>query len=137
VLLRGRTATSLLFLLFGTALGVWTSRIPSVKSHLDLSDGLLSLALLAFAAGAIAGMLGLGRLADRWGSTRVMVPAACSCPLALRHCVHRTETAMPPPPGAPPMAREPLHSPPVGQAADPAPHTREWYEALPRSFTAQ
>ncbi|RPE38942.1 fucose permease [Streptomyces sp. Ag109_O5-1] len=76
LLLRGRTATSLLFLLFGTALGVWTSRIPSVKHHLGLSDGSLSLALLAFSAGAIAGMLVLGRLADRWGSTRVMVPTA-------------------------------------------------------------
>lgn len=75
-LLRGRTATSLLFLLFGTALGAWTSRIPSVKGHLDLSDGLLSVALLAFAAGAIVGMLVLGRLADRFGSTRVMVPTA-------------------------------------------------------------
>ena len=73
---RARTATSLLFLLFGTALGAWTSRIPSVKSRLDLSDGLLSLALLAFALGAIAGMTVLGRLADRYGSTRVMVPMA-------------------------------------------------------------
>ncbi|MFJ6835510.1 MFS transporter [Streptomyces sp. NPDC091209] len=73
---RGRTATSLLFLLFGTALGSWTSRIPSVKSRLGLSDGLLSLALLAFALGAIAGMMVLGRLVDRLGSTRVMVPTA-------------------------------------------------------------
>lgn len=73
---RGRTATSLLFLLFGAALGAWTSRIPSVKSHLGLGDGLLSLALLSFALGAIAGMMVLGRLADRYGSTRVMVPMA-------------------------------------------------------------
>ncbi|WP_329251675.1 MFS transporter [Streptomyces sp. NBC_01478] len=73
---RARTATSLLFLLFGTALGAWTSRIPGVKSRLDLSDGLLSLALLAFALGAITGMTVLGRLADRYGSTRVMVPMA-------------------------------------------------------------
>lgn len=76
VLRRGRTATSLLFLLFGAALGAWTSRIPSVKSHLDLGDGLLSLALLAFALGAIVGMMVLGRLTDRYGSTRVMVPTA-------------------------------------------------------------
>ncbi|MBZ6176239.1 MFS transporter [Streptomyces olivaceus] len=75
-LVRGRTATSLLFLLFGTALGTWTSRIPAVKGHLGLSDGLLSLALLAFAVGSIVGMLLLGRLADRFGSTLVMVPTA-------------------------------------------------------------
>ncbi|MGP2436183.1 MFS transporter [Streptomyces sp. JW3] len=74
--MRGRVATSLLFLLFGTALGTWTSRIPAVKSHLDLGDGQFSLALMAFAVGAIAGMLVLGRLADRFGSTRVMVPTA-------------------------------------------------------------
>ena len=76
VLVRGRVATSLLFLLFGTALGTWTSCIPAVKAGLRLSDGGLSIALLAFALGAIVGMVGLGRLVDRFGSTRVMVPTA-------------------------------------------------------------
>jgi predicted MFS family arabinose efflux permease len=74
VLRHGRTATSLLFLLFGAVLGAWTSRIPSVKTRRGLSDGLLSLALLAFAVGAIAGTTVLGRLADRFGGTRLMVP---------------------------------------------------------------
>jgi MFS family permease len=73
---RGRVATSLLFLLFGTALGAWTARIPAVKEHLRLSDGRLSFALLAFAAGCIVGMAAIGRLTDRFGSTRVMVPTA-------------------------------------------------------------
>lgn len=73
---RGRVATSLLFLLFGTALGTWTSRIPAVKTRLGLSDGSLSIALLAFALGAIVGMVVLGRLVDRLGSTSVMVPMA-------------------------------------------------------------
>src|ERR1700716_1759851 len=73
---RGRVATSLLFLLFGTALGTWTSRIPAVKAGLGLSDGSLSIALLAFAMGAIVGMVGLGRLVDRFGSTTIMVPMA-------------------------------------------------------------
>jgi MFS family permease len=66
----------LLFLLFGMALGTWTARIPAVKGHLHLSDGQLSLALLAFAVGAIVGMAFLGRLVDRAGSTAVMVPTA-------------------------------------------------------------
>src|SRR3981081_4203273 len=48
---RGRVATSLLFLLFGTALGTWTSRIPAVKAGLGLSDGSLSIARPAFAGG--------------------------------------------------------------------------------------
>ena len=76
VLVRGRVATSLLFLLFGVALGTWTARIPAVKDRLHLSDGQLSLALLAFAVGAIIGMALLGRAVDRVGSTAVMVPAA-------------------------------------------------------------
>jgi MFS family permease len=73
---RARVATSLVFLLFGTALGVWTARIPTVKENLGLSDGRLTFALLAFAAGCILGMLALGRLTDRFGSSRVLIPAA-------------------------------------------------------------
>jgi predicted MFS family arabinose efflux permease len=65
----------LLFLLYGTILGTWTARIPAVKHRLALTDGQLSLALLAFAAGAIAGMQASGRLVDRYGSTKVMIPA--------------------------------------------------------------
>jgi predicted MFS family arabinose efflux permease len=55
---------------------VWTARIPAVKENLGLSDGRLSIALLAFAAGCIAGMVLIGRLTDRFGSARVLVPAA-------------------------------------------------------------
>ncbi|MEV4342893.1 MFS transporter [Actinoplanes sp. NPDC049596] len=72
---RGRVAASAAFLGFGTALGVWTARIPAVKSDLGLSDGRLSVALLAFAGGCIAGMALIGRLSDRFGSSRVLVPA--------------------------------------------------------------
>ncbi|WP_433789542.1 MFS transporter [Actinoplanes sp. CA-252034] len=73
---RGRIATSLVFLMFGAALGVWTARIPAVKDNLGLTDGRLSIALLAFAAGCITGMALIGRLTDRFGSSRVLVPAA-------------------------------------------------------------
>jgi MFS family permease len=73
---RGRVATSLAFFLFGSALGVWTARIPAIKERLGLSDGRLSIALLAFAAGCIVGMAAIGRLTDRFGSSRVLVPAA-------------------------------------------------------------
>ncbi|MFC8846795.1 MULTISPECIES: MFS transporter [unclassified Micromonospora] len=64
------------FLLFGTALGVWTARIPAIKEKLGLNDGRLSFALLAFAAGCIVGMAALGRLTDRFGSSRVLIPSA-------------------------------------------------------------
>jgi MFS family permease len=73
---RARVATSLAFLLFGTALGAWTARIPAIKHDLGLTDGSLSLALLAFAAGAITGMQLVGRLVDRLGGAQVMVPLA-------------------------------------------------------------
>ncbi len=76
LLRRGRIAVSLLFLLYGVILGAWTSRIPAVKQGLGVSDGRLSVALLAFAAGAIVGMQAVGRLVDRFGSRRVMLPAA-------------------------------------------------------------
>jgi predicted MFS family arabinose efflux permease len=75
-LVRGRVAVSLLFLLYGAILGTWTARIPAVKQRLALSDGQLSVGLLAFAAGAILGMQLSGRLVDRYRSGRVMIPAA-------------------------------------------------------------
>jgi predicted MFS family arabinose efflux permease len=75
---RGRVAASLLFLVYGTILGTWTARIPAVKQRLGLSDGQLSIGLLAFAAGAIVGMQAAGPLVDRLRSGRVMIPAAAA-----------------------------------------------------------
>jgi predicted MFS family arabinose efflux permease len=75
VVVRGRIATSLAFLLFGTALGAWTARIPAVKQRLGLDDTRLAIGLLVFAAGAITGMQLAGRLVDRYGSARAMALA--------------------------------------------------------------
>jgi MFS family permease len=50
--------------------------VPAIKERLGLSDGRLSLALLAFAAGCILGQALIGRLVDRFGSRRVLIPAA-------------------------------------------------------------
>jgi predicted MFS family arabinose efflux permease len=80
---RGRVATSLLFILFGITLGTWTARIPAIKHGLALSDGRLSIALLAFAAGAITGMQAIGRAVDRFGSRTIMVPVAIAEGLVL------------------------------------------------------
>ncbi|MEV0388844.1 MFS transporter [Nonomuraea sp. NPDC050643] len=73
---RERTAVYLLFFLTGAAIGTWTARIPAIKERLGLGEGELSLALLAIALGAMAGMTAVGRLVDRHGSSRVMIPAA-------------------------------------------------------------
>ncbi|WP_246148048.1 MFS transporter [Nonomuraea turkmeniaca] len=80
---RERTAVSLLFFLAGAAIGTWTARIPAVKERLGLGEGQFSLALLAIAAGAMIGMTAVGRLVDRHGSHRVMIPAALVQGLAL------------------------------------------------------
>ncbi|GAA3335165.1 MFS transporter [Amorphoplanes nipponensis] len=71
-----RIATALLFLLYGTLIGTWTARIPAVKQHLGLTDGRLSIALVGLALGAVTGMQVSGRLVDRYGSRRIMIPAA-------------------------------------------------------------
>ncbi|MBF8189038.1 MFS transporter [Nonomuraea sp. K274] len=73
---RERVAVCLLFFLAGAAIGTWTARIPAVKERLGLGEGQFSLALLAIAAGAVIGMTAVGRLVDRYGSSRVMIPAA-------------------------------------------------------------
>lgn len=59
------------FFLLGVILATWVSRIPTVKARLDLTDGSLSLALLAMPAGAIISLQLVGRLTDRFGSARV------------------------------------------------------------------
>ncbi|NRQ40168.1 MFS transporter [Nonomuraea sp. NN258] len=65
-----------MFFLAGAAVGAWTARIPAIKERLNAGDGQLSLALLAIAAGAVIGMTVVGRLVDRFGSSRVAKPAA-------------------------------------------------------------
>ena len=73
---HSRIAAALLFLLYGALIGTWTARIPAVKGQLELSDGRLSIALVGLALGAVTGMQLAGRLVDRYGSRRIMVPAA-------------------------------------------------------------
>lgn len=73
---KARAAVYALFLLSGIAIGTWTARIPAIKERLDLDDGRLSLGLLGIAAGAITGMQVVGRLVDRYGSDRAMIPMA-------------------------------------------------------------
>jgi len=73
---RVRAALFLLFFASGAAVGTWTGRIPTIKYDLQLSDGQLSIALLALALGGLAAMRYTGRFVDRYGSTTVLTPAA-------------------------------------------------------------
>ena len=65
-----------MFACYGIVLGTWTARIPAIKSGLQLGDGMLGVALLGFAVGAITGMQWIGRPVDRYGGGRIMVVAA-------------------------------------------------------------
>ncbi|MFC7713529.1 MFS transporter [Nonomuraea recticatena] len=78
-----RVAVSFFFALLGIVSGVWAARIPTVKQSLHLSDGQLSLGLLAVAVGLVIGMQFAGRITDRLGSARVVVPAGVTCALAM------------------------------------------------------
>jgi MFS family permease len=80
---RARVAVWCYFMVPGVTLATWTARIPAIKARLSLSDGALSLGLLAVGIGAILAMQLVGRLVDRHGSAAVMVPSAVLLALAM------------------------------------------------------
>jgi MFS family permease len=66
------------FAVLGVANGVWLARIPAVKEHLHLTDGVLGLALLAAPAGLVAAAPAAGRIVQRSGSRRpVTIAGTC------------------------------------------------------------
>jgi MFS family permease len=72
---RARAAVWCYFMLAGVVLATWSARIPAVKAGLGLSDGALSLGLLAVGAGALVSMQAVGPIIDRYGSAAAMVPS--------------------------------------------------------------
>ena len=78
-----RLAVMTVFLLNGTALGNWFPRIPAVQRELDLSDGLLGVALLGTAVGALLAMPATGWLIARHGSRAVTTVSALALFAAL------------------------------------------------------
>lgn len=69
-LARARWAARGLFLVLGMLCGAWGAHVPSVRSHYGLSEGLLSLVLLAGAVGAVSALFGAGRVVGRLGARR-------------------------------------------------------------------
>jgi MFS family permease len=65
-----RLATAGVFLGNGLGIGAWAAAIPVLQQRLALSNGALSLALLAFAVGAVVAMPVAGLLAPRLGTAR-------------------------------------------------------------------
>ena len=71
-LLAARLAVLGIFFLNGLALASWVVRIPAVQEKLTLSEGLLGLALLGSAVGALAAMPTTGWFVARLGSRPVV-----------------------------------------------------------------
>lgn len=71
-----RVAVLAVFSLNGFALANWFVRIPAIQQSLSLSEGLLGLALLAAAIGALPSMTLTGALVSWFGSRRVVAVTA-------------------------------------------------------------
>ena len=71
------------FLVLGVATATWAARLPAIKESLRLSDGRLGLALFAVPAGSVLTLALSGRIADRFGSVRVLRVAGVLNPAAL------------------------------------------------------
>lgn len=75
-----RLAVAVIFLVNGTVLANWVSRIPAIQQALSLSEGMLGLALLGAAVGALVSMPTAGWLITHIGSRRVtVVSGLCYC----------------------------------------------------------
>jgi MFS family permease len=80
---RGRRATTLAFLLIGILWGSWAPHIALVKERLDLTAGVLGLALLAAACGTLVALPLTGGLIARVGSGPLMRGLAAPVALTL------------------------------------------------------
>jgi MFS family permease len=72
---QARGAVAVIFLVNGTAFASWVPHIPTVQQKLDLSPGVLGLALLAIAAGSLVSMPIAGWMVARHGSRIVALVA--------------------------------------------------------------
>lgn len=84
---RARTAINLAFFNLGVGAGLWAVFIPVVRARLDISDGVLGLALLCIAIGLILAMPATGWAIARFGARNIsafaaaILPVACALPI--------------------------------------------------------
>jgi MFS family permease len=81
--LRARNAVAVVFVLNGFAFASWVSRIPEVRSTLDLSPGRLGTLLLSLSLGAVIALPTAGVWVQRLGAGRVVAAGAVLVALAL------------------------------------------------------
>ena len=67
-----RWAVTTVFFGSGLGIGAWAASVPTFKDRFGLSDGALSIALLAFAAGAVVSMPLTGLLGPKFGAARLI-----------------------------------------------------------------
>ena len=68
-----RWAISTIFLLNGSAIGLWAAHVPVVQARAGIDTGTLGLLLLTIAGGALSCMPLSGWLAGRWGTRAVVL----------------------------------------------------------------
>ena len=78
-----RLAVLGVFFANGAVIGTWVVRIPAVQHRLGLGEGLLGVALLGAAVGALAAMPLVGALVSRFGSRRIVGATALMLVLSL------------------------------------------------------
>ncbi len=76
-------ATVILFLQHGLVVSTWVSRIPAIKSALQLPNGIFGLTLLSAAFGAVVFIPPTGILIGRYGSKLVVVVSGVGLCIAL------------------------------------------------------
>ncbi|CAN5707145.1 MFS transporter [soil metagenome] len=78
-----RIAVSTFFFIAGFTFASWASRIPDIKTTLQLSDGELGAVLFALPVGLMLSLPASGFLVSRFGSKKIVIAAACIYPLIL------------------------------------------------------
>ena len=78
-----RLAVFGVFFVNGVVIGTWVVRIPAIKGELGLGEGLLGVALLGAAVGALVAMPLVGALVSRFGSRRIVGTTALLLALSL------------------------------------------------------
>jgi fucose permease len=69
---RARNAVALVFAMNGLCFATMASRVPDLRTSLDLSNGSLGLLLLTIALGSMLGMPASGHLIERFGADSVV-----------------------------------------------------------------